>query len=77
MGADGPALLRAAKPLALLVTLVLEEGLPGAVLEAQARAIAEDYQPLSDLRGSADYRRTVAANLMRSLWLEPESLFDV
>ncbi len=31
----------AAKPLALLVTLVLEEGLPAAVLEAEARAIAE------------------------------------
>jgi hypothetical protein len=30
----------AAKPLALLVTLVLEEGLPGATLEAEARAIA-------------------------------------
>ncbi len=31
----------AAEPLALLVTLVLEEGLPSAVLEAEARAIAE------------------------------------
>src|SRR5262249_18544842 len=31
----------AARPLALLVTLVLEEGLPGTVLEAEARAIAE------------------------------------
>jgi hydrogenase expression/formation protein HypE len=30
-----------AKPLALLVTMILEEGLPGAVLEAEARAIAD------------------------------------
>jgi xanthine dehydrogenase small subunit len=45
--------------------------------EAAAQAIAEDYQPLSDLRGSAEYRLAAAANLVRGLWLEPESLFDV
>jgi hydrogenase expression/formation protein HypE len=31
----------AARPLALLVTFILEEGLPAAVLEAEARALAE------------------------------------
>jgi xanthine dehydrogenase small subunit len=46
-------------------------------IEAAARAIAEDYRPLSDLRGSAEYRLAAAANLVRGLWLEPESLFDV
>jgi xanthine dehydrogenase small subunit len=46
-------------------------------IEAAAQAIAEDYQPLSDLRGSAAYRLSAAANLVRGLWLEPESLFDV
>lgn len=30
-----------AKPLVLVVTLILEEGLPGAVLEAEARALAD------------------------------------
>jgi xanthine dehydrogenase small subunit len=46
-------------------------------IEAAARALAQDYQPLSDLRGSAEYRLVAAANLVRGLWLEPESLFDV
>jgi xanthine dehydrogenase small subunit len=47
-----------------------------ATLEAAAAALAEDYRPLSDLRGSAGYRLAAAANLVRGLWLEPESLFD-
>ena len=39
-------------------------------VEAAARALVEDYDPLDDLRGSAAYRRTVAANLLRRLWAE-------
>jgi xanthine dehydrogenase small subunit len=46
-------------------------------IEAAAEALAQDYQPLSDLRGSAGYRLAAAANLVRGLWLEPESLTDV
>jgi xanthine dehydrogenase small subunit len=46
-------------------------------VEAAAKALARDYQPLSDLRGSAGYRLAAAANLVRGLWLEPESLTDV
>ena len=41
-----------------------------AVAEAAALALAQDYAPLSDLRGSSDYRRAVAANLIRRLWIE-------
>jgi xanthine dehydrogenase small subunit len=41
-----------------------------AAVEAAARALAEDYSPLDDLRGSAAYRRTVAANLLRRIWAE-------
>ncbi|MBB5191330.1 xanthine dehydrogenase small subunit [Silvimonas terrae] len=37
---------------------------------AAADALTEDYQPLSDLRASADYRMTVAANLLQRFWLE-------
>jgi xanthine dehydrogenase small subunit len=48
-----------------------------AAIEAAAQAIAKDYRPLSDLRGSAAYRLAAAANLVRGLWLEPESLTDV
>jgi xanthine dehydrogenase small subunit len=47
-----------------------------ATVEAAASALAEDYRPLSDLRGSAGYRLAAAANLVRGLWLEPESLLD-
>lgn len=39
-------------------------------VEAAAQALANDYAPLDDLRGSADYRRKVAANLLRRIWAE-------
>ncbi|MDP5305499.1 xanthine dehydrogenase small subunit [Paracoccus spongiarum] len=38
--------------------------------EAAARAVADDFTPLSDWRASADYRSAVAANLFRRFWLE-------
>jgi xanthine dehydrogenase small subunit len=41
-----------------------------ATVETAAQALAEDYAPLDDLRGSAAYRRTVSANLLRRLWAE-------
>jgi xanthine dehydrogenase small subunit len=39
-------------------------------IEAAAQALAGDYTPLSDARGSSAYRLTVAANLLRRLWVE-------
>ena len=39
------------------------------VVAAQA-ALAEDFEPLSDLRASAAYRLKVAQNLLQRLWLE-------
>lgn len=39
-------------------------------VEAAAQALARDYSPLSDARGSSAYRLTVAANLLRRLWAE-------
>jgi xanthine dehydrogenase small subunit len=47
--------------------------------EAAAAALARDYAPLSDLRGSAGYRVEAAANLLRRFWLEttePASVLD-
>ena len=41
-----------------------------ATVEAAALALANDYRPLDDLRGSAAYRRKVAANLLRRMWAE-------
>ena len=48
-----------------------------AALDAAALALAQDYRPLSDLRGSAEYRLAAAANLVRGLWFERERLLDV
>ncbi|MBS0478218.1 MAG: xanthine dehydrogenase small subunit [Proteobacteria bacterium] len=45
--------------------------------EAAASALAEDYRPLSDLRGTADYRMLAAANLVRRLWREPHEPVSV
>jgi xanthine dehydrogenase small subunit len=42
-------------------------------VEAAAQALAQDYQPLSDLRGSSEYRSAVAANLLRRLWHETQN----
>ena len=41
-----------------------------AAVEDATRALAQDFRPLSDVRGSAGYRLTVAANLLRRLWIE-------
>jgi len=40
-----------------------------AVERAQA-ALATDFEPISDMRATADYRQRVAANLLRRLYLE-------
>lgn len=50
-----------------------------ATIEAAAVALARDYAPLDDVRGSAAYRLTVAGNLLRRLWherTEPVSVLD-
>ncbi len=41
-----------------------------ASFERAAQALAEDFQPLTDWRASAEYRRLVAANLLRRFWAE-------
>lgn len=41
-----------------------------ATLQAAQAAIADEFSPLSDLRASADYRRTVLGQLLRRAWLE-------
>ena len=39
-------------------------------VDAAAAALAEDFQPLTDLRASADYRLHAAGNLLRRFFLE-------
>ena len=41
-----------------------------ATVEAAIKAMAEDYQPLSDMRASAHYRQHVAGNLLKRFYLE-------
>lgn len=41
-----------------------------ASVNAARLALAQDFQPLSDMRASADYRLQVAQNLLQRLWLE-------
>jgi len=41
-----------------------------AALERAVAALDRDFEPISDHRGSAAYRRTVAANLLWRAWLE-------
>ena len=50
-------------------------------LQAAARALPQDFTPLSDMRASADYRMQAAQNLLTRFWLEhagqPAALEDV
>jgi len=41
-------------------------------VEAAVKALAKDFQPLSDHRGSAGYRSLVAGNLLRGFFLETQ-----
>jgi len=44
-----------------------------ATLRAAQTALARDFQPLTDLRATEDYRHKVAANLLERFWLETRS----
>ena len=63
----------------------VEEALKGrplsaATFESAAAAVAQDFQPIDDWRGSASYRLTAAANLLRRLYwrlAEPQRAVEV
>jgi xanthine dehydrogenase small subunit len=40
----------------------------GQGIDAAAAALAADITPIDDIRSTAEYRRTVAQNLMRQFW---------
>lgn len=60
LGSVGPTVVRARA-----AETVLAGG--GTIDDAMA-ALARDIEPIDDVRSSADYRRTVAANLLRQFW---------
>ena len=45
-----------------------------AAVNAAKAALAQDFQPLSDMRASAGYRLQVAQNLLRRFWLETRAV---
>jgi xanthine dehydrogenase small subunit len=54
---------------ALLVEAALKgQPVSPAPFEAAAAAVAREFEPIDDWRGSASYRRTAAANLLRRLY---------
>lgn len=44
-----------------------------AVLEQAQQALLQDFQPLTDMRASAEYRSVVAANLLRKFFMQVEA----
>lgn len=63
---------RAANAEAALVGQSFDE----ASFEAAAQVLGQDFTPLTDWRASADYRLTVAGNLLRRFWLEQAAADD-
>jgi CO/xanthine dehydrogenase FAD-binding subunit len=62
LGSVGPTVLRATRT---------ERALrDGADIEEAVRILETEIAPIDDLRSSADYRRTVAGNLLRQFWNE-------
>ena len=47
-----------------------------AAFEAAAIALAQDFQPLTDVRGSSDYRLVVAANVLRRMAVENGTVLE-
>ena len=58
---------------AVEAALIGKKWTQGAV-DAAAKALASDFLPLSDVRGSSAYRLTAAANLIRRLWREQHGM---
>jgi CO/xanthine dehydrogenase FAD-binding subunit len=62
LGSVAPTVIRLAR---------VEQALAGGVDMNQALGrLGEDIRPIDDLRSTADYRRDVAANLLRRFWVE-------
>lgn len=55
---------------ALAEAALLGQPFAEASFVAAGRALAQDFQPMTDMRASAEYRATVARNLIRRFWLE-------
>ncbi len=45
-------------------------------IDAAMDAVEQDFQPLSDMRASAAYRRTISRNLLKRLQLDLQGNFE-
>lgn len=75
-GGVGPTVARAARAEAALIGRAFDE----AAVNDAAEALMQDIAPLSDWRGTADYRRLVAQGLLRRLHLratQPDMPADI
>lgn len=50
--------------------------LDDAAIEAAMDAVEQDFEPLSDMRASAEYRRVISRNLLKRLQLDVEGKFE-
>ncbi|WP_417818597.1 xanthine dehydrogenase small subunit [Tritonibacter scottomollicae] len=64
------------KRAALAEAALIGQPFTAATFDAAAKALTQDFTPLSDWRASADYRTTVAANLLRRFQLEHDTNQD-
>ena len=61
------------KRAAAVEAALLDQPWTEATITAALPAFAEDFQPLSDMRASAEYRLSAARNMLRRYWLERET----
>jgi xanthine dehydrogenase small subunit len=60
---------------------VIGKAWSGATIDAACKALAEDFQPISDMRATAEMRLVAAQNLLRRFHLEtfgeaPETVYS-
>jgi len=60
LGSVGPTVVRLPRTEALLAS--------GSPIETALDALRAEISPIDDVRSTADYRRDVAANLVREFW---------
>jgi CO/xanthine dehydrogenase FAD-binding subunit len=67
LGSVAPTVIRLRRTEAVLANADIPET---GRLDAAAGTLGEDIHPIDDLRSTAEYRRNVAANLLRRFWAE-------
>lgn len=67
LGSVAPTVLRLRRTEAVLANDDIPQG---GRLDAAVNALGEDIHPIDDVRSTAEYRRNVAANLLRRFWAE-------